>query len=270
MKGLSMITRMMLLLLICFSLCSCDVATRRAEVYICLDQTGEISPTNNLCFKMEQIRAIIPDFVSVDERYTLNQVGNLPLLHLCVTTADKETSEWACRLIVEKFVRLNCAQSNDFVQYAINFEVPQSDVYPPLPVLPDAIYQSALSLKETDAKSFHFATALIFAKCFHRYGSYILFDDPDDIFGLYLEDGNTKYFLVRSLAEAVSGAPRTRENVLRENSPLYFEHETWYASSASAVLFFTEKLSPTNEVQRELGRAWIRYGSTLPDEEKYQ
>ena len=166
--------------------------------------------------------------------------------------------------------RTDTLLSNDFVQYAINFEVPQSDGYPPLPVLPNAIYQAALSLKKTDAKSFHFATALIFAKCFHRYGSYILFDDPDDIFGLYLEDGNTKYFLVRSLAEAVSGAPRTRENVLRENSPLYFEHETWYASSASAVLFFTKKLSPTNEVQRELGRAWIRYGDTLPDEEKYR
>ena len=49
-----------------------------------------------------------------------------------------------------------------------------------------------------------------------------------------------------------------------EQAALYIEHETWYASSASAVLFFTEKLSPTNEVQRELGRAWIRY------EEKYQ
>ena len=162
------------------------------------------------------------------------------------------------------------APTNDFVRYAIQYEIPQSDGYPPLPILPDTIYQAALSLRETDAKTFHFATALIFAKCFRRYGSYILFDDPKDIFGPYLEDGNTKYFLVRSLAEAVSGAPRTRENVLRENTPLYFEHETWYASSASAVLFFTEKLSPTNEVQRELGRAWIRYGDTLPDEEKYQ
>ena len=296
MKGLSMITRMMLLLLICFSLCSCDVATRRAEVYICLDQTGEISPTNNLCFKMEQIRAIIPDFVSVDERYTLNQVGNLPLLHLCVTTADKETSEWACRLIVEKFVRLNCAQSNDFVQYAINFEVPQSDVYPPLPVLPDTIYQSALSLKETDTETFYLATALIFSKyhndCLrHNCGTHILFEDvpSKEIFGPYLEEGNTKYFLVRSLAEAVSGVPRTRENVLRENSPLYIEHETWYASSTSAWLYFTKKVSPTNAVHRELGRAWIRDRDkvelaycgehkngevlgvgTLPDEEKYQ
>ena len=129
MKGLSMITRMMLLLLICFSLCSCDVATRRAEVYICLDQTGEISPTNNLCFKMEQIRAIIPDFVSVDERYTLNQVGNLPLLHLCVTTADKETSEWACRLIVEKFARVNCHASPDLHESKTFTSPPRSRMF---------------------------------------------------------------------------------------------------------------------------------------------
>ena len=44
--------------------------------------------------------------------------------------------------------RTDTLQSNAFVRYAISFEVPQSDGYPPLPVLPNAIYQSALSLKE--------------------------------------------------------------------------------------------------------------------------
>ena len=191
--------------------------------------------------------------------------------------------------------RTDSLSSNDFVRYAISFEVPQSDSYPPLPVLPDAIYQSALSLKETDAETFYLATALIFSKyhndCLrHNCGTHILFDNPaNDIFGPYLEEGNTKFFLVRSLAEAVSGVPRTRDNALRENTHLYIDHETWYASSTSAWLFFTRKVSPLNAVHRELGRAWIRDRDkvelaycgehkngevlgvgTLPDEEKYQ
>lgn len=186
--------------------------------------------------------------------------------------------------------------SNAFVRYAIELEVPRDIAYPPLPILPDSIYHSALALKKKDAETFFLATALIFSKyhnvCkMHHCGTHILFEDvPDkEIFGPYLEEGNTKYFLVRSLAEAVSGVPRTRENVLRENSPLYIEHETWYASSTCAWLYFTKKVSPTNAVHRELGRAWIRdrdgvelaycgkrvQGDVLgvgelPDEEKYR
>lgn len=124
-----MITRLMLAFLISFSLCSCDLATRRAEIYICLDQAGENSSPNDLFSKMEQIRAIIPDFVSVDEHYTLNQVGNLPLLHLCVTTADKETSEGACRLIVEKFARVNCHASPDLHESKTFTSPPRSRMF---------------------------------------------------------------------------------------------------------------------------------------------
>lgn len=186
--------------------------------------------------------------------------------------------------------------SNAFVRYAIDLEVPRNIAYPPLPILSDSIYHSALALKDKDAETFHLAIALIFAKyhnvCkIHHCGTHILFENvpSEEIFGPYLEEGNTKYFLVRSLAEALSGVPRTRENVLRDNTPFHVDVEAWYASSTCAWLYFTKNVSPTNAVHRELGRAWIQDRDSLeltywgkrmqgnglevgklPDEEKYR
>ena len=83
-----------------------------------------------------------------------------------------------------------------------------------------------------------------------------LLENPGDVFGDYLIDGNTKYFVVKSFAEAVTGNKRTREMVENDNFHS-IEYEAWIASSTCAWLYFVNENKGADPLEKALGQAWI-------------
>lgn len=125
-------------------------------------------------------------------------------------------------------------RGQSFREYAATFHVPKSTGVPEVIPLPDAVYDDAIRLKQTDVSAFNRSVALILLR-YHEYyvahfrQGYSFVSPQELVSGEYQAPGNNKFFLIREFISASGIRPSQDDGIPSAAVGVWLE--SWSRSS---------------------------------------